>query len=1363
MPSPRSARLLPLLSLLSLLSGSPAVARADDPKPAPPAPTAVPKADTPVPAKPEAKPAPKPEAKPAPKAEPKKPAKPEAPPPPVAAIPATPELLSGLSFDVPETVVELGRTHMLPFRAATAPAAVTAIPASASDPSILAIAKQGELADGFTIGFVRVRAEKLGEATLSVGSASQRVKVIPARSTLFTDLTRPRIVTPIDGACAWDQVTLGVTSLENPAWRHTGVIVLMQIDGRPDVELQPHQISDRVLGPTRRAVFDLNIAELESSGLTLPAIAAFTPVVTTRDGQRLAGETTRIRLLKPAQAPTPVTASTTPALGASEAPTPVPPPVPGQLMRFIAADQKDTERPKRFERGKILIGDDAKAFGGKGGRVVINNASDPPVCSVINVAEAGLYQVMLSVAGDFGLGALPAVGVVIDNSNQAITNGQIADVAWHRIALGVPFRLEPGQHTLAMRFENDAAAGNLGDRNLRIEQIELVRVSDLLGGAAAAAPAASDAGSMMDGSMMQMQAAPDKATKPDAAQAAKPDAAKPDAAKADGGGAMMSMMGETAADPAAQLDPADPARLAGPDPMGITVRRARVAWTTMFDGAVINGVTELEAQCSWQSPDRVPAPLTSLIINGREVARQRSAQPRFWVTPAQLKDGENRLKLISVASGGITLESLEQRLIKPAGFEGTPAGSVARYTMHDAAWGKAMADAVRVQNDARELRRAGLVGGVDYVLTLPAAMQGLQRLWLEARGATSKGLPKVTALLRMNGSDTPIGSATTRGGVALLDLGTIPLTGGPKQIVLRYDHKGYEAGSSEPGVFFESLILEPEPTSGEPAVAIAYPRADNVKLSSGAEGIVASVVAPAGIASAEALIDGRLTGQVIEFPRRAGLVYVPVSLRGVPPGEVTIALRVCDTRGRIGVSQPVTIRVVDQPGGPTTYELAVRAANRFAYGPDGATMSAILTKGIGNWLRDTLHDAANDSENAIASACVKFGNHYNEGDLANRYITQHTITSAPAASRLNVWVQNHFTTWVRKVESDRKWEEYQRLTGLGAAPMHDLLLTSATSPAMLLYLDQQNSYKGRLNENYAREIMELHTLGVTAGYTQADVTSMARLITGWITCRDGEPMQKNDRETRNQSFTFDPRLNEERPQTVFGVRFDQVEPGDRYDRALTAIEMLARHPKTASFIAKQLCEHYVDAPAPEALVAEVAKVFMRSGGDLAECVAAIAENPAVWQDWAPRLAHPLDFAVRMHRAVGGRNSGAVGGFLKRCRAGVFDCPTPDGYAAKDEPWADSNAMIQRFKFAKDAAGTIYNILPPAYRQASKPLTRDEEQAAMDWLAIRLMGLPLSERSNEAVWKVLDSMQATPQERLREMAGIVAAMPEANLR
>jgi uncharacterized protein (DUF1800 family) len=326
---------------------------------------------------------------------------------------------------------------------------------------------------------------------------------------------------------------------------------------------------------------------------------------------------------------------------------------------------------------------------------------------------------------------------------------------------------------------------------------------------------------------------------------------------------------------------------------------------------------------------------------------------------------------------------------------------------------------------------------------------------------------------------------------------------------------------------------------------------------------------------------------------------------------------------------------------------------------------------------------------------------------------------------------------------------------------------SAKSPAMLRYLDQERSFANRLNENYAREIMELHTVGVDAGYGQDDVTALARLLTGWRadhTAR-GDAFGR----LKQATFRFLPRRNLPDAQRIFGYAFPEARPlPQRYDRARSAVEFLAAHPATARFVAAKLVGHYAGLPADDTLTAAGETAFHQHGGDLAQVVRAIVLPPRFLdRARSRRLAHPVGFAVRLQRLAGSHDAGRVVRYTDQAGFGFFDRDTPDGYPEEDDAYADTNATLQRWRYAGDISHRLIPRLPHA---VADPPDFPDDHARVDWqdalidhLAWIITGNLLSETSHAAARSVLQTTELRGNPRNQLMAQFIAQLPESALR
>ena len=249
----------------------------------------------------------------------------------------------------------------------------------------------------------------------------------------------------------------------------------------------------------------------------------------------------------------------------------------------------------------------------------------------------------------------------------------------------------------------------------------------------------------------------------------------------------------------------------------------------------------------------------------------------------------------------------------------------------------------------------------------------------------------------------------------------------------------------------------------------------------------------------------------------------------------------------------------------------------------------------------------------------------------------------------------------------------------------DLLLASARHPAMLLYLDQAQSSVRGINENYARELMELHTLGVNAGYTQNDVRELARILTGWTV-----PLGQG------KSFDFVARLHDTGDKVLLGRTFKSAGVREGED----AIIMLARHPATAQRIAKRLATTFVADQPPQALVDRLAATFTRTQGDIRAVMQTLITSDEFWDAGNTLFKTPLDFACSALTAGGGvrdpRDINQTLGFLAQVGQPMHGWQTPDGYKTDAATWLAPEALTRRADFALSLGGRIPE---PVYLQA----------------------------------------------------------------
>jgi len=335
-------------------------------------------------------------------------------------------------------------------------------------------------------------------------------------------------------------------------------------------------------------------------------------------------------------------------------------------------------------------------------------------------------------------------------------------------------------------------------------------------------------------------------------------------------------------------------------------------------------------------------------------------------------------------------------------------------------------------------------------------------------------------------------------------------------------------------------------------------------------------------------------------------------------------------------------------------------------------------------------------------------------------------TSAPFAERLVPFWSNHFTVAASKLVAIPFLGLHEReviragMTGTFA----DLLLASVRHPAMLIYLDQwqsagPNSLAGEfrnlgLNENLAREILELHTLGPQGGYTQADVTEFARALTGW-TVMSGRLRRALGIDADDGTFVFVPEMHEPGPRTVLGKTY----PAGGEEQAQAILADLAAHPSTAKQVARQLARHFVADEPPAAAVAALEDAYRRSGGALPALHEALVGLPEAWAPESRKFKTPIEFLLSSLRAVGlpRVEQRPLLGAHEALGQMPFRAPSPKGWPDTAESWSGPDALMKRLEWSQALAERIGDRVRPedmiagALGPMLQPATRTAVQRA----------------------------------------------------
>jgi uncharacterized protein (DUF1800 family) len=302
-------------------------------------------------------------------------------------------------------------------------------------------------------------------------------------------------------------------------------------------------------------------------------------------------------------------------------------------------------------------------------------------------------------------------------------------------------------------------------------------------------------------------------------------------------------------------------------------------------------------------------------------------------------------------------------------------------------------------------------------------------------------------------------------------------------------------------------------------------------------------------------------------------------------------------------------------------------------------------------------------------------------------------TPSPFRERWALFWGNHFSVSIVKGEdlgATAAAFEREAIRPHVFGRFADLLSASSHHPAMLMYLDQQNSMgpaspaglkrkNSGLNENLGREIMELHSLGADAGYTQADVTEFARALTGWSMGGPGAPVEQQGR------FFYRAQYHEPGPRQVFGRNYP---PGGEA-QAQAALDDFAAHPKTARHLARKLAAHFVADDPPPALVGRLEAAYRGSDGHLGKVAEALVTAPEAFEPTQRKFKTPYEFLISTHRALGTGPQDAHKDVLNPLNGlgqRPFGAPQPNGWSDLAGDWAAPDAIIKRVSLAQGFAG-----------------------------------------------------------------------------
>jgi uncharacterized protein (DUF1800 family) len=317
----------------------------------------------------------------------------------------------------------------------------------------------------------------------------------------------------------------------------------------------------------------------------------------------------------------------------------------------------------------------------------------------------------------------------------------------------------------------------------------------------------------------------------------------------------------------------------------------------------------------------------------------------------------------------------------------------------------------------------------------------------------------------------------------------------------------------------------------------------------------------------------------------------------------------------------------------------------------------------------------------------------------------------------------------------------------------DLLLATAKSPAMMFYLDNfqsmspdaeipgmrrrggrraqvpqqlRNRQRG-INENYARELMELHTLGVDGGYTQKDVQEVARAFTGWTI----------DRPRQSGSFIFRPFMHDQNEKMVLGQK---IPAGGGMKDGEAVIEILARHPNTAKFISTKLVRRFVSDNPPASLVNRVADVYRKTGGDIREMLRAILTSAEFFSQEAYRakIKSPFELAASALRALDANvvNTLQLGQFISKMGQPLYQYQAPTGYPDRAEQWVNTGALLERLNFGLALSSSRLRGTAVDLKRVAPGVDTSKSAAVMDRAISALLNNEISRQTRQVLDKQL---------------------------
>jgi uncharacterized protein (DUF1800 family) len=366
-------------------------------------------------------------------------------------------------------------------------------------------------------------------------------------------------------------------------------------------------------------------------------------------------------------------------------------------------------------------------------------------------------------------------------------------------------------------------------------------------------------------------------------------------------------------------------------------------------------------------------------------------------------------------------------------------------------------------------------------------------------------------------------------------------------------------------------------------------------------------------------------------------------------------------------------------------------------------------------------------------------------DASTRFLLRALYSPNQLQEQLTWFWFNHFNVHQYKSNLRAMVGDYEdRLRTHALGKFRDLLIASATHAAMIRYLDNEQNAAMRINENYAREVMELHTLGVDGGYSQKDVQELARVLTGLgINFGEKTPKLTPAQQTlyvRDGATEFNPVRHDMGEKFVLGEKVK----GQGWPEVIDQLTRLARHPATARHVSRQLAVYFVGDEPAQALLGHMSGVFIASDGDIALTLQAMFDAAEFTASLSKKFKDPVHYVVSAVRlAYDGKtilNCAPMLGWLNRLGEGLYNRQTPDGYPMDAAAWSGSGQMGTRFEIARTIGSSSAGLFradgatadAPAFAQLSNALYHESLAATFSERTRRA----LDNASSPQEWNVL---------------------------